>query len=293
MSTLHTMGCSITQGFALPDVVKPILNDQGHPLTVPELIELEQQGTQTHWEDIHLYQASQWAWPQLLADRLGITVQNHARRGACFQQIARQCAVALPHIQPQDVVIVMWTYLCRLSLQWPSRTAVPFCNVVDPNWGWHTVIKGFNRLLGLSRAAHSTQEQDTVIQQHIKNTAELTHLTPLGQYNSYHNAMLLLCMTDGCLRSTGARVIHLSVEPESYPRQLEAVRQQLDATLHTYTAIPNPTEWYHTSVDHKSCRVILDPSIPPAENDMHPSQQHHRNFAAHLHQQYFAPMSHS
>ena len=293
MSTLHTMGCSITQGFALPDVVKPILNDQGHPLTVPELIELEQQGTQTHWEDIHLYQASQWAWPQLLADRLGITVQNHARRGACFQQIARQCAVALPHIQPQDVVIVMWTYLCRLSLQWPSRTAVPFCNVVDPNWGWHTVIKGFNRLLGLSRAAHSTQEQDTVIQQHIKNTAELTHLTPLGQYNSYHNAMLLLCMTDGCLRSTGARVIHLSVEPESYPRQLEAVRQQLDATLHTYTAIPDPTEWYHTSVDHKSCRVILDPSIPPAENDMHPSQQHHRNFAAHLHQQYFAPMSHS
>jgi hypothetical protein len=293
MSTLHTMGCSITQGFALPDVVKPILNDQGHPLTVPELIELEQQGTQTHWEDIHLYQASQWAWPQLLADRLGITVQNHARRGACFQQIARQCAVALPHIQPQDVVIVMWTYLCRLSLQWPGRTAVPFCNVVDPNWGWHTVIKGFNRLLGLSRAAHSTQEQETVIQQHIKNTAELTHLTPLGQYNSYHNAMLLLCMTDGCLRSTGARVIHLSVEPEPYPRQLESVRQQLDATLHTYTAIPDPTEWYHTSVDHKSCRVILDPSIPPAENDMHPSQQHHRNFAAHLHQQYFAPMSHS
>ena len=293
MSTLHTMGCSITQGFALPDVVKPILNDQGRPLTVPELIELEQQGTQTHWEDIHLYQASQWAWPQLLADRLGITVQNHARRGACFQQIARQCAVALPHIQPQDVVIVMWTYLCRLSLQWPSRTAVPFCHVVDPNWGWHTVIKGFNRLLGLSRAAHSTQEQDTVIQQHIKNTAELTHLTPLGQYNSYHNAMLLLCMTDGCLRSTGARVIHLRVEPEPYISQLEAVRQQLEATLHTYTAIPDPTEWYHTSVDHKSCRVILDPSIPPAENDMHPSQQHHRNFAAHLHQQYFAPMSHS
>ena len=287
MSTLHTMGCSITQGFALPDVVKPILNDQGRPLTVPELMELEQQGTQTHWEDIHLYQASVHAWPQLLANRLGITVQNHARRGACFQQIARQCAMALPHIQPTDVVIVMWTYLCRLSLQWPSRTAVPLCHVVDPNWGWHTVMLGFNNLLGLSRSAHSTQEQDTVIQQHIKNTAEHTHLTPLGQYNSYHNAMLLLCMTDGCLRSTGARVIHLSVEPEPYSTQLAAVRDKLGASMQPYTAIPNPTEWYHTSVDHKSCEVILDPSIPPAENDMHPSQQHHRNFAQHLHQQYF------
>jgi hypothetical protein len=293
MSTLHTMGCSITQGFALPDVIRPILNAQGQPLTVPQLAQLEQQGTQINWEDIHLYQASQWAWPQQLANRLGITVQNHARRGACFQQIARQCATALPHIQPQDVVIVMWTYLCRLSLQWPSRTAVPFCHVVDPNWGWHTVIKGFNRLLGLSGTAHHTAERNAAIQQHIQHTAELTHLTPLGQYNSYHNAMLLLCMTDGCLRSTGARVIHLSVEPESYSRQLEAVRDKLGASMQPYTAIPNPTEWYHTSVDHTSCRVILDPTIPPAENDMHPSQQHHANFAAAIHQQYFASMSHS
>lgn len=288
MSTLHTMGCSITQGYALPDVIKPILNAQGQPFTMAELAQLEQQGTQIHWEDIHLYQASDYAWPQLLANRLGITVQNHARRGACFQQISRQCAMALPHIQPTDVVIVMWTYMCRLSLQWPSRTAVPFCNVVDPNWGWRTVLKGFNRLLGLSRAAHSTQEQDTAIQQHIQHTAELTHLTPMGQYNSYHNAMLLLCMTDGCLRSTGARVIHLSVEPESYPRQLEAVRDRLPTSMQPHTAIPNPSEWYHVSVDHLSCKVILDPTIPPAENDMHPSVQHHANFAAAIHQQYFA-----
>ena len=32
MSTLHTFGCSITQGFALPDVVKPALDDKGKPL---------------------------------------------------------------------------------------------------------------------------------------------------------------------------------------------------------------------------------------------------------------------
>ena len=34
MTTLHTFGCSITQGFALPDVVKPILDDSGKPITV-------------------------------------------------------------------------------------------------------------------------------------------------------------------------------------------------------------------------------------------------------------------
>lgn len=288
MSTLHTMGCSITQGYALPDVVRPILNSQGEPLTLAQLAQLEQQGTQVHWEDIHLYQPSQYAWPQRLGDLLGCPVVNHARRGACFQQISRQCAMAAHSIQPKDVVIVMWTYLCRLSLQWPSRTAVPFCNVVDPNWGWHTVFKGFNRVLGLSRQAHSTQQKDELIQQHIQHTAELTHLTPMGQYNSYHNAMLLLCMTDGFLRATGAKVIHLSVEPEPYPQQLEAVRDRLDASLQTHTAIPNPSEWYHLAVDHVSCRVIHDPSIPPAENDMHPSQQHHANFAAHIHRQYFA-----
>lgn len=281
------MGCSITQGFALPDVVQPIRNDLGEPLTVQELAQLEQQGTQIRWEDIHLYQPSQWAWPQLLANRLGCPVQNHARRGACFQQIARQCAMAVPHIQPQDVVIVMWTYLCRLSIQWPARTAVPMCHVVDPNWGWHTVVRGFNRWMGLSGADDRTQEQDAEIQQHIRHTVEHTHLTALGQYNSYHNHMLLQQMTAGCLRATGARVIHLSVEPESYPRQLEAVRQQLGETLHSYTAIPNPVKWYTVPVDHESCAVILDPLIPPAENDMHPSVQHHKNFAEHVHRRYF------
>ena len=283
MSTLHTFGCSITQGFALPDVVQPLTEQQ-----------IDALGRPFHWMDVHLYQPSKLAWPQVLADKLGMSVQNHARRGACFQQISRQCAVAVKDIKPQDTVIVMWTYLSRLSLQWPARTTVPFCNVVDTNWGFMTrLLPGFNKFFGLSPAAHSTEEQDTHIHDYIQNSAKYTYLDPLGQYNRYYNSMVLLCMTDGFLRATGARVIHLSVETQPYAEQLEQARSELDASLKNYTAIPNPTEWYHTPVDHLSCHVIHDPRIPPAENDMHPSVQHHANFAAAIHQQYFAPMSHS
>jgi hypothetical protein len=288
MSTLHTMGCSITQGFALPDVVKPILDTEGVPLTDQQVGDMINSHT-VQWEDIHLYQASQYAWPQQLADTLGCSVQNHARRGACFQQISRQCAMAAPHIQPTDVVIVMWTYLCRLSLQWPARTAVPFCNVVDPNWGFVTrLLPRFNKFFGLSVAPNRTAQQDDSMHAYIHDSAKYTYLPPLGQYNRYYNQLLLLCMTDGFLRATGARVIHLSVEHQPYLQQLQLAHQQLDVSLQNYTAIPNPTEWYHTHVDHDSCRVIHDPTIPPAENDMHPSVQHHANFAALIHQQYFA-----
>ena len=33
MTTLHTFGCSITQGYALPDVVQPILDENSKELT--------------------------------------------------------------------------------------------------------------------------------------------------------------------------------------------------------------------------------------------------------------------
>lgn len=272
------MGCSITQGFALPDVVRTLTPDQ-----------LQALGRPFYWTDAHIYQPSDHAWPQQLANRLGMAVVNHARRGACMQQISRQCAVAAHTIKPQDTVIVMWTYLSRLSLQWPARTTVPLCNVVDTQgFTWHTVIKGFNRFFGLDPVEHSSNDEETLIQQYIHNSTRYTYLNPMGQYDRYYNQMLLMCMTDGFLRATGARVIHLSVEPEPYTQQLESVRQQLVPTLRDPHNIPPPDQWYRLAVDHESCRVILDPSIPPAENDMHPSVQHHANFAAHLHQQYFA-----
>jgi hypothetical protein len=283
MTTLHTFGCSITQGFALPDVVKPIRNQWGKLLTEEQL---KSQGY--HWSDIHVYAPSQHAWPQVLGDQLGIPVVNHARRGACFQQIARQCAAAADTIKPGDTVIVMWTYISRLSLQWPARTAVPFCNIVDPiAHGWKTIILGFNKFFGLSRSDNTDQLLDQRIQRYIETATKETYLDPKGVYNQYYNNMVLQVMTDGFLRATGARVIHLSVEPESLLTQLEDARQKLDPTLAEPYVIPDPTDWYTLAVDHTSCRVILDPDIPPAENDMHPSVTHHANFAEHVHKQYF------
>ena len=88
MSHLHTFGCSITQGFALADTIRPIVDDQGVTLTDDQVQQQIDNGT-IKWEDIHINEPSRSAWPQQLADRLGLPVTNHARRGACFQQIAR------------------------------------------------------------------------------------------------------------------------------------------------------------------------------------------------------------
>ena len=282
MSHLHTFGCSITQGFALPDVVRPARDDKGVPLTNRQIIE---QGI--HWTDIHLYQPSELAWPQQLGNRLNMPVVNHARRGACFQQIARQCTVAMDTIKPEDVVIVMWTYLSRLSLQWPARTSVPYCNIVDSTFGWQTVIQGFNKFFGLSPHKDSTPTQDDEIQQYIQQATKHTYLTPMGTFNRYYNSMILQQSVASALESTGARIIHLSVEPDSCVRQLKQAQKELPHTLREPYVIPDPAEWYTLKVDHHSCDVILDPSIPTAPNDMHPSEQHHSNFAKHIHDRYF------
>jgi hypothetical protein len=286
MTRLHTFGCSISQGFALPDVVKPVLDDQGQPLTGDRATQrIEELGI--HWSDIHLYQPSKFAWPQQLGNQLNVPVINHARRGACFQQIARQCAAAAKDIGPDDVVIVMWTYMSRLSLQWPARTAVPFCNIADPNWGWKTVILGFNKLFGLEHSKTASKPTDDYIQRYIEQATKYTYLDPMGVYNRYYNSLVLQSMTDGFLRATGARVIHLSVETEPLLDQLESARTQLDSTLREPYRIPDPAEWYSVPVDYDSCHVILDDTIPPAENDMHPSVTHHALFADNIHNKYF------
>lgn len=277
MALLHTFGCSITQGFALPDVVRPIPEDKFQDPDSP-----------FHWTDVHVYEPSKYAWPKVLGDKLGIAVNNHARRGACFQQIARQCAVAASTIRPEDTVIVMWTYMSRLSFQWPARTSVPFANIVDPcGYGWRTVILGFNKFFGLTPSDKATDARDKLIQHYIEMSTQHTYLDPMGVYNRYYNSLVLQQMTDGFLRATGARVIHLSVEPQSLLDQLEAARQDLDLSLREPYVIPNPIDWYTIPVDHESCEIILDPSIPPAANDMHPSELHHSNFAEHIYLKYF------
>ena len=282
MAKLHTFGCSITQGFALPDVVKPVLNSQGQPLTNSEI----EADPNISWTDIHLYQPSVHAWPQVLGDLLGLEVENHARRGACFRQIARQVAVAAPRIEPDDVAIVMWTYCSRLSLQWPSRTSVPFCTEVDTTV-WRSVTRGFNKLFGLEPRKNSVLTDEQRIHKYIEQSVLHTHLNPMAVYDRYYNNLITQTLTAGTLAAQGARTIHTSVEPESVADQIELARTALDESLQDYV-LPTPQQLNAPTVDHTSCRVILDPSIPTAENDMHPSVQHHSNFATHLRETYFS-----
>jgi len=284
MKRLHTFGCSITQGFALPDVVKPVCNDEGEPLTHKEM---EALGDNFNWNNVHLYQPSEYAWPKILADKLDVPVINHARRGACFNQISRQCAVGSKDIKPGDIVIVMWTYLSRLSLQWPARTTVPFCNVPDPKSNWQTIIIGFNKFFGLSPSDNNTDDTDEHIRNWIHDSVRHTYLDYLSVYDRYYNSLVLQQMTDGFLKATGANVLHLSVEIDSVEQQLEQVRQELPESLKDPYSIPDPTEWYSVEVDYSCTPVIFDSKIPLADNDMHPSVKHHKKFADYVYNHYF------
>tara|TARA_A200000159_G_scaffold163355_1_gene189381 strand:+ start:1158 stop:2015 length:858 start_codon:yes stop_codon:yes gene_type:complete len=284
MARLHTFGCSITQGFALPDVIaQPLTPEQEQALDRP-----------SHWSDEWLDRASVHAWPQVLADSLDMSVVNHARRGSCFQQIARQCAVAQEDIQQDDTVIVMWTFLGRVSMQWPARTSVPLHHYIDAKKSLSTVLwPGFNKLFGLSASSASAKGSNIVsavddeLYKFIHDSTNTT-FNPLGVYDRYHNSLLLQIMTDGFLRSRAKRVIHLSVETDPYIDQLERAARDLDPSLQEPWEIPNPRSWYTVPMDHTSCEVILDPSIPTAENDMHPSVTHHKNFAQHVQNRYFS-----
>ena len=204
-----------------------------------------------------------------------------------LSNIHRQSLFTSKDIKPDDIVIVMWTYLSRLSLQWPARTSVPFNNITGPASGWKSMISGFNNFFGLEPSKESDKNSDEYIQQYIEDSTKTTYLNPMGIYNRYYNNLILQKMADGFLKSTGARVIHLSVEAEPSLRQLEEARQLLDESLKEPYNIPDPADWYDIDVDHTSCLVILDPSIPPAENDEHPSVTHHSNFAEHIYNQYF------
>lgn len=282
MSTLHTFGCSITQGFALPDTINIQRDQSGRVLTAREV---EQKGI--HWTEIHINRPSDLAWPAVLARRLGCTVENYARRGSCFQQIAQQCVLASPRIRPEDTVIVMWTYLSRLSLQWPARTSVPYANLADPDWNWRTRILGFNNDLGLLPSKHADRQRELQIQEWIYQSTRYTYLDPRGIYDRYYRSLILQITTDGLLRSTGARIIHLSVEAEPVLDQLELARRDLDPTLSDPYTIPDPNSWYTLCVDYDTGAALRDPKIPPAENDMHPSQTHHSNFADRMYDRYF------
>ena len=181
----------------------------------------------------------------------------------------------------------MWTYFSRISLQWPRRTAVPFCTITDSNWGWQSLRLGFNKFFGLEQIKTKDHSEEETIQKFIKNWAE-QQLDPMAEYNRYYNNLVLQIMTAAALQATGARVIHLSVEAEPVLQQLEKTQRELYASLGEQYTIPDPKTWYDLTVDYSCAPTLLDPTIPLAENDMHPSQTHHSNFAEELARRYFS-----
>ena len=95
-------------------------------------------------------------------------------------------------------------------------------------------------------------------------------------------------MTDQFLRSTGARVIHLSVETESARSQLLAAQKDLEPSLGGEYCIPHINDWYTVPVDHNCCYTIWNPNIARSGQDgLHPSVQHHENFAEQVYTCYF------
>lgn len=312
MQTLHTFGCSVTQGMALPDVVKP-LSDQA-------LATLRRNPV---WADVHVLAPSAYAWPSKLAALLGTAVRNHAMRGACWQQIARQCAVAASSIQPGDTVVVMWTFFSRFSLQWPSMISNPinaqvFSHNSIPNdeltqkildlklapgpaptyetitYKHKDAIKQFinieqfiNRNTGLDGADDPAHEKYKSLQKWIQHASKTVYTDPKHLYDRYYNNLVLQQMTHGFLRSTGARVIHLSVETESARSQLETARRDLEKNLQSPQHIPHINDWYTVPVDHICCYAIWNENIPLAGDHTHPSEQHHENFAEEVYTCYF------
>jgi hypothetical protein len=143
------------------------------------------------------------------------------------------------------------------------------------------VKPGFNKLFGLSISDRSNKDIDERIYTYIHNSSRYT-FDPLGIYDRCYNSLVLQTMCDGFLRARGAEVIHLSAEPESYLAQLETARQNLDESMREPYVIPDPAEWYNVAVDHDCYRVIHDPSLPTAGDNLHPSVEHHANFAEYV-----------
>lgn len=280
MQTLHTFGCSITQGFGLADTLEPILKINGEEYTDQELEQLPLDAFS--WRDVHRDRPSSLAWPSLLAARLGMQVQNHARRGLCFQRIARSCALAQHSIGPDDVVIVMWTYLNRLSVQWPARTALPFASQVDTST-WHTVRSGFNKLFGLTPARGPDSQEDRILSW-LDHSTRWTWLDPKSIYNHLYNNTVLQLMTAGYLANTGARVIHLSVEAESCADQLSRAALELEPSLQANAPVP---DLELLEVDHDCARLLFDPALDLARDLQHPGPQHHAQFAEAIEARYW------
>lgn len=79
---------------------------------MPRLISFGDSFTYGHWLDDNDQYPSKSAWPQLLGNKLGIQVINKSIPGYSNIQILRDI-LTFNDFQPDDIVIVGWTYALR------------------------------------------------------------------------------------------------------------------------------------------------------------------------------------
>ena len=95
MSRLVTFGCSLTYGTALPDCWIDNCKSGKFP--------------------------SKYAWPQLLADKLGVECDNRSYGGLSNKEIHNR--ILTTDLDENDIVVVLWTYNNRWSVN-TSRNRV-------------------------------------------------------------------------------------------------------------------------------------------------------------------------
>ena len=115
MARLVSFGCSITYGHGLPDCFIPPLMQGPTP--------------------------SEYAWPALVSNKLGLENINNSRCGSSNQRILNDLLSF--NFKEDDTVVILWTYY-RRSLLWETDTV---CHDILPNpkITWNSVNTNLNQ----------------------------------------------------------------------------------------------------------------------------------------------------
>ncbi len=91
--------------------------------------------------------SSKFAWPALLADKLGYTLTNMAKPGSGNTRMVRHC---VEHVDSYDIAIIAWSHFARIEMAdengfydlWPGGGTLPHKQYSQ--WRWE-IIDYFSR----------------------------------------------------------------------------------------------------------------------------------------------------
>lgn len=113
MSRLWAFGCSETFGMVLPDT----------------------QNSQDESIDLTNTPPSKYAWPQLLANKMGLECMN---KGICSNSnkgIVQSIIAAMGQIEPDDIICIQWTHYLRTNVYLDSGELLRVNSFArGPNW---------------------------------------------------------------------------------------------------------------------------------------------------------------